>query len=121
LPGSLIFTEFSLTSADFSYTINMLFSFIQILLSKKELIKMLPLLYKGFEKEVRFHENDISAEKTFPRQGSRIQGEDEYSRRKKGFGGKACKRKKETIRIGHRNVTFFSSYSLPGGVNEIFR
>lgn len=54
------------------------------------------------------NEDDISAEEEIQVQGSRFQGENEYSRRKKGSGGKTCKGKKEIISIGHSNVTFFS-------------
>ena len=46
--------------------------------------------------------------KAFPFQGSRFQSQNEYSRWKKSFSSKTCKRKKEIIRIGHSNVTFFS-------------
>lgn len=68
-----IFAEFFLTLWDFFYTIKMLFSKIQTF----EIKIKLPYI-KGQEKEVLFHENDISAQKAFARQGSRIQSENEY-------------------------------------------
>ncbi len=53
-----------------------------------------------------FHENDISAQEAFTRQGSRIQSENEYEGWKKSFSGQTCKGKKSIVRLGHRNVTF---------------
>lgn len=57
---------------------------------------------------MHFHEDDISAEEEVKIQGSRFQGKNEYSWRKKSSGSKACKGKKENISIGHSNVAFFS-------------
>lgn len=51
------------------------------------------------EKEVLFHEDDISAQEAFPCKGSRFQGQNEYSRRKEGLGGQTCKGKKDIVRI----------------------
>lgn len=51
------------------------------------------------EKEVLFHEDDISAQKAFTCKGSRIQGKNEYSWREKSFSGQTCKRKKEIVCI----------------------
>ena len=68
-----IFAEFFLTLWNFFYTIKMLFSKIQTF----EIKIKLPYI-KGQEKEVLFHENDISAQEAFTRQGSRIQSENEY-------------------------------------------
>ena len=58
--------------------------------------------------------------KAFPFQGSRFQSQNEYSRWKKSFSSKTCKRKKEIIRIGHSNVTFFLLTFTVGGVHAVF-
>ena len=75
------------------------------------------LIIKVLEKEVSYHENDISAQEAFPFQGSRLQSQNEYSRRKKSFSSETCKRKKEIIRIGHSNVTFLY-YEIFGVIKE---
>ncbi len=114
-----IFAEFFLTLSEFFYTIKMLFSEIRTF----EIKIRLPLLsIEGQEKEVRFHENDISAQEAFKSQGSRIQSENEYEGWKKGFSGQTCKRKKSIVRLGHRNVTFLFMRTGKKGrkINEIF-
>lgn len=42
------------------------------------------------------------------------------TRWKKSFSSKTCKRKKEIIRIGHSNVTFFLLTFTVGGVHAVF-
>ena len=77
----------------------------------------LPLYQRSEEKEVHFHENDISAQEAFPCKGSRIQSKNEYKGWKKGFSGKTCKRQKSIVRLGHRNVAFLF-ISREGRVSE---
>ena len=60
------------------------------------------------EREVQFHENDISAEEETAVQSTRLQSENEQRWRKESAGSQKSKRKKEIIRIGRSNVAYFS-------------
>ena len=69
------------------------------------------LIYKVHMKEVHRYENDLSAKEKTEIQSSWIQSKNEYSRRKKSFSCKTCKRKKEIISIGRIYVAFFKHES----------
>lgn len=61
------------------------------------------------------NENDISAKETFQSESSWIQSKNEHGRRKKSFGRKKSKRKKEIISLGHMFCGLFFLSGIADG------